>query len=592
MSAVRRSAASSRSSARAWLGARFAHRLERGARRLVGLGERGLGGGAAVGGFAPRGFGLLDFRDQRAALLGEGRRRAFERGRARSARRSARCSERGDLAGRAALRVRPIRRASAAIAARRFARNSASRASACASPRASASTARLAATSPRDSASWFSSSAAEPKRLDRLRGVALGGERLVAARREPHFCFGERGEPRGQPVRLALGRGMRVARRVGLRLRLAPRIARFALGRDRRGELGFGGFDGAALAFGIAGARGQAPRRDRRGGSSPRAGAPPRSAHSRRRRSRPSATGRLREKRAAGRACNCADQRRAERAVDHADLREPARELGRRRDMARERLGAFRQRGIGGVGRGAGPADRRGRIDRRFEIVAERRAERGLEALLDREQVDRRRPQLLRLDVDQLGERLRLRLEPADAPLGLGERSARDVEPLPRRRMRRLGAQRRGFRRRRRRSARLRPRPRAPRHPARRSPACPGLQARSRPRRSGLRAASAAPNGRPIARSSWLRRATRSASAPVSSPNVFSTSASAASAARHARRDLGLAFRHAGRVLRQAGFFGGEPLQRRFGVGAAAAARARYPARTAPGGGRARRCAR
>ena len=79
--------------------------------------------------------------------------------------------------------------------------------------------------------------------------------------------------------------------------------------------------------------------------------------------------------------------------------------------MARERLGALRQRRIA-VGGRAGPADRRGRIDRRFEIVAERRAERRLVALFDREQVDRRRPELLRLDVDQLGERLRLGFEP------------------------------------------------------------------------------------------------------------------------------------------------------------------------------------
>ena len=132
-------------------GARFARRLERGARGLVGFGERGLGRGAPVGGCALRGFGRLDLGDERAALLGDRGRRAFER---------------------AALGLRFVERSpasrpdrprspcgashsarSAAIAAIRRARNSASRASACASPRASASTARFAATSPRVSAS-------------------------------------------------------------------------------------------------------------------------------------------------------------------------------------------------------------------------------------------------------------------------------------------------------------------------------------------------------------------------------------------------------------------------------------------------------
>ena len=77
------------------------------------------------------------------------------------------------------------------------------------------------------------------------------------------------------------------------------------------------------------------------------------------------------------------DEARRVGALDHADLREPARELGRRLDVLRERLDAVRQRRIGRIDRGAGPAHRRGRIDRRVEIVAERRAERGLVALLD-----------------------------------------------------------------------------------------------------------------------------------------------------------------------------------------------------------------
>src|SRR4051794_17127270 len=61
------------------LRARLAHCFERDARSLVGLGERRLGAGAAVGSVTPSGLGLVDFREQRAALLAERRRRAFER---------------------------------------------------------------------------------------------------------------------------------------------------------------------------------------------------------------------------------------------------------------------------------------------------------------------------------------------------------------------------------------------------------------------------------------------------------------------------------------------------------------------------------
>ena len=93
----------------------------------------------------------------------------------------------------------------------------------------------------------------------------------------------------------------------------------------------------------------------------------------------------------------------------------------------------------------AAPVHRRGRLDRRVEIVAERGAERGLVALLDGEQVDHRRPHLLVLDVQQAGERLRLGFEPVGVALGLGERLARDVERLAGRRLRRLGAQRIGL---------------------------------------------------------------------------------------------------------------------------------------------------
>ena len=63
-------------------GARFArraHRLERGARGAVGLGERGLGGDARVGGGLARRLGLVEPPQQFAPLLQKHRRRVGER---------------------------------------------------------------------------------------------------------------------------------------------------------------------------------------------------------------------------------------------------------------------------------------------------------------------------------------------------------------------------------------------------------------------------------------------------------------------------------------------------------------------------------
>ena len=133
-------------------GARFTRRLERGTRGLVGFGERGLGRGAPVGGCALRRFGRLDLGNERAALLGDRRRRAFERAALGLCFRRSLAERRG-LTGRARPCGASHSARSAAIAAIRRARNSASRASAWASPRASASVARFAATSPRVSAS-------------------------------------------------------------------------------------------------------------------------------------------------------------------------------------------------------------------------------------------------------------------------------------------------------------------------------------------------------------------------------------------------------------------------------------------------------
>ena len=94
-------------------------------------------------------------------------------------------------------------------------------------------------------------------------------------------------------------------------------------------------------------------------------------------------------------------RRAASVALDHADLREPAREFRRRLNMIGERLDALRQRRIGGIDVGARPAHGRRRIDRSFEIVAERGAERGLVALLDGEIIDHGRPEILGVDMQE-----------------------------------------------------------------------------------------------------------------------------------------------------------------------------------------------
>src|SRR5262249_40151797 len=83
-------------------------------------------------------------------------------------------------------------------------------------------------------------------------------------------------------------------------------------------------------------------------------------------------------------------------------FRPASRQLFRRLDVIAKRLHAIRQRWIGGIDGGAGPAHGRGRIDRGLEIIAERGAERGLVTLVDADVIERRRPELLGVDVQQL----------------------------------------------------------------------------------------------------------------------------------------------------------------------------------------------
>ncbi len=89
---------------------------------------------------------------------------------------------------------------------------------------------------------------------------------------------------------------------------------------------------------------------------------------------------------------------------------------------------------------------RRARLDRRVEIVAQRRAERGLKTLLDLDEIDDRRPQVLGVHMQHFCERLRLGLEPVRGALGLGERLARHIERLPGARMGGFRAHRHRFR--------------------------------------------------------------------------------------------------------------------------------------------------
>ena len=126
--------------------------------------------------------------------------------------------------------------------------------------------------------------------------------------------------------------------------------------------------------------------------------------------------------------------------------------------MLRQRLDALRQRRIGRIDRGARPAHRRGRIGRRIEIVAERRAQRLLVALRHRDVIDHRRPHVLGLDREQLHQRLRLGFEALHRALGVGQRAARGVELLARRGVGGLRRDRRAARPARRRSARSRQR--------------------------------------------------------------------------------------------------------------------------------------
>ncbi len=119
-----------------------------------------------------------------------------------------------------------------------------------------------------------------------------------------------------------------------------------------------------------------------------------------------------------------------------------ARQFGRRLHMRRQRRNAVRKHRIARIDLRTDPAHRRGRIDRRVEIVAERRAQRLFVALFDRDVVHDRRPQVLGLDRQHLGQGLGFGLQPLQPALGLGQRAARAIQMLAGGRMRGFGIDR------------------------------------------------------------------------------------------------------------------------------------------------------
>ena len=569
------------------LGARFTRRLERSTRGLVGFGERGLRRSAPVGGRALRRFGGLDLGNQRAALLGDRGRRAFERAALRPCVRRSLAERRG-LAGRAHLAAIPFGalgrdRGEAPGAQLGFARE---RLGFAARFRQRRALRRDLAARLRELMFQIGGRA---ELLDRLDGVVLCRNRLVAARRETNLGFRQRRKARGEAACLALRRRMGIARRIGLGLRLTPRIACFAFRRHRGSQFGFRSLGDAALCLrvsagvaklaieiGEAVLRGEpARRRGRRIRGGRKAVPAPQVAIGRH---QPLAGLELR------------NERWPERTIDHADLRQPARKLGRRLHVLRERLRARRKRRIA-IGRGTRPADRRSRIDRCFEIVAQRRAERRLVTLVDREQVDGGRPQLLRLHVDQLGECLRLGFEPVHAPVRFALRPPRHVERLPRAGMRRFGAQRRGF-------SLIH---RALRGLGRRRECDDIRRAILRLVEVGklvldladLRLEAHQPH-RVLAHRAFELIAPRDEigkRAGQFAEGLFDRGKRCFGSA-HARRNLCLALRHTRTILREAGLLAGKPLQRRLGIGLLALLARRYPRRAAPAGDRAPGCAR
>ena len=108
-------------------------------------------------------------------------------------------------------------------------------------------------------------------------------------------------------------------------------------------------------------------------------------------------------------------------ARDHADLGQATGERRRRGDARAKRIGADRQRRILLGRRDQRPVRRRRLVDRGVEIVAQRRAKRGLIAARDTDRVDRARPGPARVGAEKAGDRARLRLQPLRYTFGLSQ---------------------------------------------------------------------------------------------------------------------------------------------------------------------------
>ncbi len=108
-------------------------------------------------------------------------------------------------------------------------------------------------------------------------------------------------------------------------------------------------------------------------------------------------------------------------ARDHSDLSQAAGERRRRGDARAKRIGAGRQQRILLGRRDQRPVRRRRLIDRGVEIVAQRRAKRGLIAARDADRVDRARPGPARVGAEKARDRARLRLQPLRCAFGLSQ---------------------------------------------------------------------------------------------------------------------------------------------------------------------------
>ena len=497
--------------------ARVAQGFQRGAGGPVGLGERVLGLGQTIGGGAARGFGGFDLADQIAALFGEELRRIGKLGALLRRLLRARLEGR-DLGGGVVAALAPavafgadglepaVGKLGLARERLRLGAHLGERAALVRRSRREQRRAWL-----RDRRRAAARRARLPPRAGRReprRGWRRGGSWLRSAPKSARCCVRSRARPRRVPRAHRRRRAARRASACGRRSRPRPPRSAAASAASTARRLASTSLRASASSLSMSASRsalGEPARgAGRRMGVDGKAVPAPQVAVA-----RDEALAGLEQRREA----------RAVGAIDHADLGEPARQFRRRLDVLRERGRALRQRRIGRIDRGAGPAHRRRGVDRRVEIVAERRAERA-----SRSPSGRRACRSPAATGSWSRPRAAcaaswLRCRAAARALGVRQRRARAS--------RSPGARRGRLRRR---SAAVSasataacavstavraPRDRAgPAGSAARPASILAISASSRLGALGLLATRAW--------SSWLRLAVRSASAPVSSPKVFS----------------------------------------------------------------------